>query len=264
MDQSNVRGAALLIIIAVLATSVYHGHADTQNTAGKLYPVDEAHKNPSFEKFRDSLVEAIEKKDKKFLLDHIHENIALRPTRESLRAFYKKSNMKEESQRGGPPDLSWLDEYVGPELFQGSAKAHFEKQWFNNTRLDSLTIWEALGRVLRFGGSFTNDSCTTFHAPYTWSNWPADTPFQLAITGSDVYLYKYAFSRKPCILDTLSHDLVYATPLVVGGAPMTKIRTADGVEGYVEHRYIGSPFSWGAEFRFINDQWFITEFTTIP
>lgn len=189
----------------------------------KLYPVDEADKDPSFKTFRDRLLRAIEKKDKDFLLSVIDPKIK----------------------------FSFGAEEDGIE--------NFKKEW----KLDQPAshIWEELKRVLNLGGSF--DQNHVFHAPYVFSRWPkeVDSIDWGAIIGKKVNLREEP-SLTAKILTSLSYDIVKWNYEEVqhDGYTWAKTETFTGQTGYVLRKYFGHASDYRAMFTKENGRWIMSVF----
>jgi hypothetical protein len=90
----------------------------------KLYPVDEGSKDPSFQAFRDKLIEAAKNRDAKYILSILDPNI--------LNSFGGNGGVKE-----------------------------FKEQWkLDNPNSE---LWGVLGKILSMGGSFSkNEFCAPY------------------------------------------------------------------------------------------------------
>ena len=111
----------------------------------KLYPVDEAHKDLSFKKFRAKLIQAIKRRDLQFLLNSLSDEIRV--------GFYRKG------------------------------KKGFIDYWGLASKANKSQVWHELGEILRLGGSF-RDNPKRFLAPYTFSNFSFEN-LNLPIEGTD-------------------------------------------------------------------------------
>lgn len=200
---------------------------------GKLYPVDEAPRDTAFFVFREKLKQALDRRDVFHLMDIIHPDI-------------KVSFGGEQ----GVADFVTVWELDKPE------------------RANQSQIWDALGRVLRNGGTFSNGG-RTFIAPYIFSTWP-DTydAFEYgALTGSGVRLRTQP-SLQSQTRKLVSYDVVQVLETsdqqeTIGGEthPWYKIKLADETEGYVYGKFLASSIDYRAGFEQQNNgRWMMTFF----
>ena len=194
--------------------------------AHRLRPVDESQKDPSFHAFRQKLLEAISRKDAKFLLSIVDPNIQISfGGEEGIQAFR---------------DL-WKPEDVDSE------------------------IWNTLAGLLRLGGTF-GESTNEFWAPYVFSRFPDDYDgFDFsAITAKDVAVRSES-NDKAAIITSLSYDIVLNLSGSDSPGPRNKadtswvrIRLSDGREGFVSAQFIRSPTDYRAGFKKTNGKWRLT------
>lgn len=196
------------------------------NNENKVFPVDEAAKNPDFLQFRQELLIALEQKNLGFLVKHIDDNIKV--------SF------------GG---------YHGIE--------DFIKYWELDQQPQQSKIWKTLKDTLELGGKFEENNLNSFIAPYTFlSRKITDSYSQLIITGTDVRIRKKP-SLQGEIIGSLSYDIV--TSMFEDNLPSTtingetylwvKIKTQTGIEGYVYGKYVRSPIDYRANFQKRGDSW---------
>lgn len=202
----------------------------------KLSPVDEGRQDRSFERFRNSLLEAVRRNDSDFLLKVLHTKIE--------NGYDVKSGVDEFKKRWEPQD---------PES----------------------PVWSVLSTALTSGGSFTKRAdVSEFCGPYVVNQWPTvlqqlprgiDSLDFVAITGDDVAVYLEPKVTAP-IVTRLSYDVVRSIP----NAQVTdrtnpkfsswiKIRTPDGKEGYVPDSDVQGPMDYGTCLRQTNGKWLITK-----
>ena len=192
----------------------------------KLLPVDEGVRDPSFKAFRDGLLEALRRRDKKFV-------------------------------------LSILDPKIRLSFGDDSGVEDFKKYW--KIESANSELWDELSTVLSLGGTFdTSGGQRLFCAPYTYSRFPEDLDaFEYApITGKDVRVRARpgASSR---VVATLSYSIVRAEFSGTDGGRSSgwvKIVTPDGKPGYVSDKYIRSPVDYRACFRKARGKWLMTLF----
>ena len=104
----------------------------------RLYPVDESHKDRSFKVFRDQLLAALRRRDKKFLLSILHPKI--------LNSLGGEGGVKE-----------------------------FVEMW--NLNSSQSKVWSELHEILLLGGTFDEQNGgKEFSAPYVTSRWDRIQP----------------------------------------------------------------------------------------
>jgi hypothetical protein len=204
-----------MVVLSLLVISSAH--------AGKLYPVDEAGKDRSFQIFRDRLLNAVQNRDQDFLLNII------------------------------APDI--FNSFGGDD-----GKENFVRIW-KPDRPDSK-IWRTLEDILTLGGNFSQDR-QEFWAPYIFAAFPDDKDAfsYLAIVGENVNVRAQPRLDAP-VLSKLSYDLVkkldnlpVAEETPAGPRRWIKIATPQGRPGYVATRYARSPLDYRAGFKKINGRW---------
>jgi hypothetical protein len=193
----------------------------------KLTPVDEAAKDASWVSFRNNLLNALEKHDKKFVLSILDRNIRNTP----------------ETPRGA---------------------AEFRKQW--DIDADDSPLWRKLSYALFLGGAYMkrDKGPAEFCAPYVMAKWPddADPHDHGAIISRDV-LVKAAPSSDSPTLKALTYDIVAVTDWDVADAAAdvkqhwVKIKIKEG-EGFVPEEQIRSPIEHAACFVKTENGWRMT------
>jgi hypothetical protein len=201
----------------------------------KLFPVDEGGQDPSFQQFRDYLLDAVRRKNTDFLLGVLHSRVE-----------------------------------NGYDLKAGADE--FKKRW--EPQDPDSPVWSVLSSALTGGGSFTKRAdITEFCGPYVVSQWPSviqqlptgtDSLKFLAIAREDVAVYLEPRLTAP-IVAKLSYDVVRTIPnsQVVDRSDSkfsswTKIKTPEGNEGYVSDSDVRGPMDYGICLRKINGTWLIT------
>lgn len=184
---------------------------------GKLPPVDEAAADMSWIRFKNRLLEALGKKDKKFILSVLDKNIR--------------------------------NSFDGPRGI-----AEFTKLW--DIDADDSALWRELRAALFLGGAYIKrgKGLTEFCAPYVLAKWPdkLDPHIHGAIIARDV-LVKSAPSPASATLQTLAHDIVAVTDWDVADETAdakqrwVKIKIREGA-GYVPEEQIRSPIEHTACF----------------
>jgi hypothetical protein len=192
--------------------------------------MDNAEQNPDFKKFRDRLIDAVKKKDVRFLLEHTDDNIRI--------GF-------------GDPDIGIKN---------------FVEAWKLNKSPEKSKIWHELGEVLRLGGAFDDDEKTSFVAPIFFAKWPSifDAFEYYAINGEKVNVRSEPNSKSN-IVTKLNYDIIKATNLydpdavkeTINGETYqwVEIHTLYGVHGYVFGKYVRSPIDYRAIFKKESGVW---------
>jgi hypothetical protein len=192
----------------------------------RLRPSDEGQQDPSFHAFRQRLLEAISRKDAKYLLSIVDPNIQITfGGDEGIQAFREL----------------WRPEDVNSE------------------------IWNTLAQLLRLGGTF-GESKDEFWAPYVFSRFPDDYGgFDFsAIIAKDVRVRSEPNEKAPMIT-SLFYDIVLNLssgdpPELKNKADSVwvRIRLPDGREGFVSAQFIRSPTDYRAGFKKTGGKWLLT------
>ncbi len=211
-------------LLAALAVAAVAGGAAAQEV--KLLPVDEGAHDPSWTHFKARLLDALAKRDQKFVLGIVDSRI-----RNTL----------------------------GPD---GSTE--FRKLWQPHA-VDS-PLWTELPKLLFLGGAFVkrDQGGNEFCAPYVRFKWPDNAPAEAsgAILVADA-LMKAKPSAAAETLQTLSHDLVKVLDWDVADddkenkQEWVRIQTGAGT-GYVPEEQIRSPLEHRACFAKGSTGWRMT------
>lgn len=193
-----------------------------------LRPVDEAKQDASFDTFRTDLINAVEKKDKKYLIGVLASDIK----------------------------VSFGDD---------NGINSFKKFW-KIDKSDSK-LWDELSKVLKNGGSFTDEGGTKlFSAPFTYSDFPDDLDWfeYQVIFGENVNLRDRPGTQSK-IITTLSYNIVKIEKSVAGKKNSNdydwhKIKTLGGKTGYVSAEFVRSPIDYRAIFAKRKGKWKIIAF----
>lgn len=212
----------LLIVFLVLAFPAFAQE-------NKLPPVDEAAKDPSWVSFRNRLLGAIEKRDRKFVLSILDRNI-----RNSL-----------DAPRG---------------------IAAFRKQW--DLDAEDSTVWRELPAALFLGSAWLKPEKgpRQLCAPYVAVKWPDDIdPFDYGAIVTREALIKAAPASASATLATLSYDIVpVADWEVADQAPESRQKWVKiklkGSDGFVPEEQIRSPVEHRACFVKTDSGWRMTAF----
>ena len=203
-----LRAALAAVLVAATAGAV------AQDV--KLLPVDEAAADASWLRFKARLVDALIKRDQKFIIGIVD------------------SKIRNISEKDGV--------------------AEFRKRWEPNSA--SSPLWVELPKILFLGGAYIkrDKGVTEFCGPYVHYKWPDDAPANAtgAIIAREA-LMKTAPSTEAATLQTLSYDLVNVIDWEVTDAskevrqPWVKIQTKAGT-GFVPEEQIRSPLEYRACF----------------
>jgi hypothetical protein len=218
-------GARLLLTILVVAAFAQPLRAQDR----KLEPVDEGTRDMSWAHFKNRLLDAVIRRDRKFVLGILDRNVRI-----------------------GVDGVRGVDE--------------FRKQWHLDA--DDSPLWRDLPSALFLGAAYMKrergprELC----APYLLAQWPRsmDPHAYGAIIAKDA-LVKAAPSSDSPTLATLSYDIVpVADWEVADKAPdfpqkWTKVKLKTG-EGYVPEEQIRSPIEQVACFIRTENGWRMTAF----
>jgi hypothetical protein len=203
--------------------------SQARQQAHKLYPVDEASKDPSFKAFRDALIDAVKRRDIQFILNAI------------------------------APDI--LNDFGG-----GNGIEEFKATW-KLTRVSESRLWTELDAVLSMGGTFqTEGGKKSFWAPYVYSAWPDDFDCGeeaqcYAITAENVNVRREPASNAP-IVASLSYDIVRGKSEDPASVKLhqgwTLITVPGGSTGWVATKYTRSQLDYRAGFTKVKGRWLMT------
>jgi hypothetical protein len=222
----------LLVCLAVitLLSPAFPGRVAAQEV--KLYPVDEAAKDASFKRFRDRLIAALIRRDRKYLLGVLHPRI--------MNGFGGNRGVKA-----------------------------FVEQW--EPASPNSTIWTELLTILSLGGSFIEENGQkSFYAPYVSSRWDTiegKLPRSLdgdfccgAVLGIKVGMHSRPDASAP-VLAVLSYDVVqvdYGASVDAATGkepPWVKIKTFKSQDGYIPKEQFRSPTDYRASFKKVRGRW---------
>lgn len=191
-------------------------------------PVDEAEKDVSFFIFRAKLIEAVKKRDAKFVLSIVDRNI--------------------------------MNNFGG-----GGGIAEFKKYWKINS--PNSEFWAEFLPVISNGGSFVKEtSSKLFFAPYTFNSFPEDLDAfdYTAIFGSNVNVRTRADENSP-IVANFSYNVVkilktVGEPKKPEKASWYEVQSLGGKRGFVKAEFVRSPVDYRAGFEKKAGKWTITFF----
>ncbi len=207
---------------------------------GKLYPVDEAPRQPSLVAFRQNLLAAIKRKD-------VEELVAA---------------MAPDIQLGFSGD---------------DGRDDFRKQWGLDKDPGASDIWRELFQVLMGGGVWVTDledgesSETLFRAPAAFSTFNGRDAFtQSVIIGEGVNV-RAKPNASATILAQLSYELVDLVDVTTQPSPKlrigdydygwTEVKLADGRRGFVSDKFVTSPIGYRVSIEQKDGTWQITQLT---
>ena len=195
-------------------------------------PVDEGNQDSSFSRFREKLITALKKKDKKYLLSVTDRNIKL--------GF------------GGEDGIE-----------------NFKKSWKINSA--NSEVWSELLAVLQNGGTFQKKSGaknTDFCASYVFTSFPEDLDAfeNNVIFGNNVNLRERADLNSK-VITKLSYNVVkvdYENSVKDkkndDRVLWYKVKTLGGKEGFVSAEFVLSPIGYRACFKKRKGVWKMTAF----
>ncbi len=184
---------------------------------GRLEPVDEAARDPSWVSFRNQLLNAVESRDRKFLMRILAQDV-----RTSL-----------EAPRG---------------------VAEFRKQW--DVDGSNSPLWHALRSALFLGSAYLEreKGRRELCAPYVLAKWPPEfDPFHHGVAIAREVLVKAEPSSASATVQVLSYDIAVISDWEVADkAPdvtqrWVKVKVKNG-EGYIPEEQIRSPVEHAACF----------------
>lgn len=192
--------------------------------------VDEAEKDKSFSVFRQKLLDAVKKRDAKFVLSILDPKI--------------------EISFGGDAGIE-----------------DFKKSWKINNR--QSPFWDEMQTVLTNGGAFMDKSKRTFGAPYLYTQpFPQELDIfeYAAIFGENVNLRQQP-NANSAIVAALSYNIVkpdfdrsVKDKSKDGEYLWVKVETLGGKKGFVAGQFVRSPIDYRAVFEKKNGKWKMTAF----
>ena len=199
--------------------------ASTPAQVAKLYPVDEAAKDPAFFAFRARLLRAIYKKDTSFLLSIVDPKIA--------------------NNFGGDDGIT-----------------HFKRIW--HPERPTSPMWTELLAALALGGKFDKDQSFGAPYLFNSFPEGLDV-FEHAAVIEDGVRVRREPNTRGTVIRNLSFDIVKLGRGEYRRNPGEKrewvpVELADGQKGYVASEYIRSPIDYRAIFEKKNGKWMMTAF----
>ena len=212
-------GRALAAAVALVMCAVAAGAPSAQ--VGKLLPVDEADRDPTWLVFRARFLEAIRTREVTFLERAVDPRVKLG--------------------------------FGGDDGF-----AAFRRTW-HPERADS-PLWSVLGEILSLGGRFQDGNTFAAPYVYAAFGPPWDAFAHGVVVGENVRVRSRPDERAS-VLARLSFDVVPVTswgdrgPNPADRRGWVKVRLKDGRAGYVAGRYVMSPVGWRAIFAKRAGEW---------
>lgn len=193
-----------------------------------VLPVDEAKKDASFFAFRSKLIEAVKKRDAKFVLSVVDRNV--------------------KNSFGGNDGI-----------------AEFKETWKINS--PTSEFWSEFLPVITNGGSYFKDgSNKLFFAPYSFKSFPQNLdPFSHSVIfGNKISLRSKADTNSPVVAN-LSYNIVEILETIndkknEGKVSWYEVKTLGGKRGFVKGDFVRSPIDYRAGFEKKKGKWTMTIF----
>lgn len=187
-----------------------------------LLPVDDAIADAGFLSFRATLLRAIDRKDKAFILSIVSPRI--------LNSF------------GGDG---------GIEEFEESSRLDDPDSWF----------WKEFGTVMRLGGSFASpDSFSAPYTWANWPK-SLDAFGNLAVIGRDVNVRAAPTMDSP-VIATVSYTTLPHVGAYRQGSEWAYVGLDDGLAGYIHRTFVRSPIDYRAFFSRRDGRWWLDAFVS--
>ncbi len=211
------------ILVLLMLISAFAINVSAQ--VAKLYPVDEAAKEPAFFTFRARLIQAVQRRDAPYLLTILSPKI--------------------QTSFGGDGGIEEFKTMWKPERPQSE-------------------VWPELAKVLSLGGAFDKDGIFEApYISAKWPE--DQDGFALgAIIGDNVRV-RAAPQISSSIMRQLSFDIVEVPDWQTNKArgekrDWIKVKLSDGQSGYVAEEFIRSPIAYRAGFAKEEGRWVVTFF----
>jgi len=214
-----------LIACVLLSASLLSAGSE----ARKLYPADDASKDPSFQRFREELIRAVRQRDTKFV-------------------------------------LSILDPQMTNSFGGDGGIEEFKRAW--QPEQPKSPLWSLLEGLLSMGGCFRESRGEKyFCAPYVTGCFPEDLEVYewWAVLRKGVPLYAGP-SRRSRVIERLSYDIVQVPFQPIEGLPGA-VRLQRGAwirvrfgerEGFLKSTEVRSPIDWRVCFEKRWGRWVMT------
>jgi hypothetical protein len=218
-----MRKRSLFVAALLVVTLHVVGFAQVK----KLYPSDEAAKDPTFFIFRAKLFKAIQKKDANFIYSILDKDI--------------------QSHFGG-----------------GSGLADFKQQW--RLERPNSEFWSEFSTVLSLGGGFDKDNTFTApYTTQKWPEDEDLDEFEHAAVIEEGVRVRSEPNIRGSVIQTLSFDIVSVTNWQNKGSrtdprKWVEVQLTDGRKGFVSDEYLRGPVGYRAYFEKKNGRWVMTAF----
>ncbi len=229
MNLMRLMGVTLLLAVVLVAPGQAQQTATLQPPDRAFMPHDEAASDPSWTRFRERLLTAVQQRDKKFVLGIVDRHV-----------------------RNGLEQPRGLDEFI--------------RQWSPDA--EDSPLWRELPRALFLGAVYYQHERMprSLCAPYVLPRWPKNTDPQGngAITARETALRSRP-SGSADILANLSYSIVRVTDWEVADAdPEAKQQWvkihAQERDGYIPEEHVRSPLEHLICFRKGEAGWRLTSF----
>lgn len=225
-SNSQINSASRRVVIVIALVVLFQIPTARGTQTRKLYPVDDAAKDPTFFTFRARLIQAVQRRDATYLLSILSPKIS--------------------NSFGGSEGV-----------------AEFKAMW--KPESSQSRVWTELAKVLSLGGAFDKDgsfSAPYLHA--SWPESEGDG-FDLGVIVGENVRVRAAPQISASVIQNLSFDIVdvpdWKTAQVRGEKRnWVKVKLAGGQTGYVAEEFIRSPIDYRAIFEKQDGRWLMTAF----
>ncbi len=204
-----------LVLVASLLVTTAQGEAKAP--AEKLLPVDEAAKDASFKAFRDKLLDAIDRRDRAFILSIV------------------------------------AADFVSCEGCEGGND--FQEVWQLDDPTSEL--WDTLGTLLRLGGTFEKDGSFTAPYVFSRFPQGLDDNFDYVVAVREAVELREAPQPDAAVLERLSYNILRVDDPSLfedklqhqaADSDWMHVQSLAGRHGYVKARDVRSPADFHASF----------------
>jgi hypothetical protein len=187
----------------------------------RLCPVDEGASDPAFAAYRTALLQAVAAKDL-----------------QALRGM--------------------VDPGVRTSFGEGGGFEALLEQW--ETGSGSPALWDELEGILRGGGAFRGEGeSRSFWAPYVYASWPeeVDAFEHVAATGSGTVIRERP-DAEGAEVARVEYEILEMVRREEESDGWVRVRTQNGVEGWVASGDVRSPIGYRAGFNRNGGKWWMT------
>jgi hypothetical protein len=214
-----------IIFLLVMLVSILVVEATGQ--VQKLYPVDEATKDPTFFTFRARLMQAVQRRDATYLLSTLSPKI--------------------QNSFGGVGGI-----------------AEFKQMW--KPERPQSDVWIELAKALSLGGAFLKDGAFGAPYTYSkWPEDASVDVFEAGAIIDENVRVRAAPQITSSVMQTLSFDIVEVPDWQPNKARAEtrnwiRVKLSDGRSGYVAEEFIRSAIDYRAVFEKQQGRWLMTAF----